>query len=212
MLDLKTSIHFKEVKVFISIHEELNSTGCMIVTRSSKSYSLISHLFSSMNIHSHTWCFFNNFLISSLDRTLSLGKPHIVSIHISKNLELDMSWCLNVFLNENSSITEWTDSFIFGQLKSFSSFCVVKGNTHSLTTTSGAGLDHDGVTNLLTDFDTLSTIFDFAKITRHSTNVSLSSEFFTSNLISHCDDSLSSWSNESQVVFLKQLLEQWIFG
>jgi hypothetical protein len=113
MLNLESCIHLHE-KEFICfcVKDEFNGT-CIIVTNSSSSlYCSLTNFFSHLRSNSR-WSFLNNFLMSSLYRTVSLIEINIVTILISKHLYFNMSWFLNIFFNNHMIITEILNSFSF---------------------------------------------------------------------------------------------------
>lgn len=104
MLNLKTSIHLHKVMlIWVKVKYEFYCS-CIIVSNSfcslnSRTTNHISNLISNIR-----GCFFNNFLMSSLNRTVSLIKMNIISMLIAKNLNLDMSWLSYILFNQNSIV------------------------------------------------------------------------------------------------------------
>ena len=66
VLNLETRVHFQEVEVLVCIHQELDSTGGVIVARTSKSYCLVSHLFTGNGVHSWARCLLDDLLVTTL--------------------------------------------------------------------------------------------------------------------------------------------------
>lgn len=85
----------------------------MVIATAGKSHSLVTHFLAGSRVHGRRGGLFDNFLVSALDRTLTLGQPHIVAVQVAKNLVFNVSRCLNIFLDKDTAITERTDGFVF---------------------------------------------------------------------------------------------------
>lgn len=57
--------------------------------------------------------------MSSLDRTVTFEQIGIIAEMVSENLAFDVSWFLDVFLDDHSVVTERFHCFTFGTFKGF---------------------------------------------------------------------------------------------
>ena len=75
-----------------------------------------------------------------------------------------MARSLDILLDEDSTIAKRVDSFFLGELEAFLSLLVIEGNSHALSTTASARLDHYRVANLIGNAQYFLHIIDLAKI------------------------------------------------
>mmetsp|Transcript_37608 Transcript_37608/g.57626 ORF Transcript_37608/g.57626 Transcript_37608/m.57626 type:complete len:264 (+) Transcript_37608:1067-1858(+) len=209
---LKTGVHLQEEEILVLVHQELHGTGGEVPTGGRQLDGLGSHLVTSCLVKGGGGGLLNDLLVSSLDGALSLGEVDVVAGLVSEDLELNMTGVFNVLFNENSSIAETRNSFILRQLESLESFLIVEGNSHSLTTTSSGGLDHDGVSDLVGDPENVLVLLDLAEEAGNGVNLGVGGQFFGLNLVSHRLDSFGRRSNEDDVVILQLLLEHGVLG
>ena len=110
VLDLQTSIHLHEIelichgvkdKLYRSSINIAHCFGCLNCGLTNLGSNCLSNLRGSL---------LNNFLMTSLDRAVSLIKVDIVSMLITEDLKLDMSWLLDVFLNNHMLIIKTLES------------------------------------------------------------------------------------------------------
>ena len=106
MLNLKTRIHFHEIKTAVLIRNELDC-ACTNVTYSTRSLNCrFTHRFASLDRHARRWCFFQNFLMTSLYRTITLKQRHTIALCIGKYLNLNMTWTYQIFFYQYTFITK----------------------------------------------------------------------------------------------------------
>lgn len=107
MFNLKSCVHLHEVMfVGIEIKNELNST-CIVISYSFGSLdSWLTNLRSDC-LWNIWWGLLNDFLMSSLDWTISFVQMNVIFHHITENLNFNMTWFCYVFFDQNSIITKW---------------------------------------------------------------------------------------------------------
>lgn len=112
MFHLEAGVHFEEVEILVLVDQEFNGTSALVTASFSESNSLGSHLVTGLRVEEGRGSLLDNLLVTSLHGALTLGHVHVVSMLITKDLILDVLGLLDVFLNENSAITEGRDSLI----------------------------------------------------------------------------------------------------
>ena len=135
MFYLKSSIHLHEIKfICCCVKDEFYST-CVVISNSLCShYGSLSNFISKFLTNVRR-CFFNNFLMSSLNRAISFIQMNIVSMLITKYLNFDMSWFLNVFFNKHMIITKTFQSFSFSCIQLIKELTFFHNDSHSFSST-----------------------------------------------------------------------------
>jgi hypothetical protein len=87
--------------------------------------------------------------MSSLDGAIPLVKVDIISMFVSKNLNFDMPWLLDVFFNKHMVITKTLHAFPLCRFKLIKEFRLLHNDSHSLTTSSERGFEHNWEPNFL---------------------------------------------------------------
>jgi hypothetical protein len=82
------------------------------------------------------WSFFNNLLMPSLNRAISFIKIHVISMLISEDLDFNMSWLADVFLNNNMIIIKTLHCFSLCSIKLISEFTFIHNDSHTFATSS----------------------------------------------------------------------------
>lgn len=91
MLNLKASVHLQKVVVLLRIDEELDGTSVFVVYGLGKGNRFLTHLATNVLAQKRRRRLFDNLLISSLNRALSLGQVYGASLTIGKYLELNVT-------------------------------------------------------------------------------------------------------------------------
>lgn len=68
---------------------------------------------------------------------------------VGNDLDLNVARVVDELFNQEAVITEGGHRLGLGNLVALLDLLIVPGNTHSLSSTSSGGLEHDGVSNLL---------------------------------------------------------------
>ena len=106
MFHLQTCVHLHEVELIVgSIKDEFNGTSIHI-TDSLGSFdcgltNLCADLLSDLR-----GCLLDDLLMTSLDGAVALVKVYIVTVTISEYLKFDVTWLLDVSLNNDVLIIE----------------------------------------------------------------------------------------------------------
>lgn len=148
MLYLQSRIHLHKVKLIcFSIKDKFNCS-CIEISHSLSSLNCsFTNTFSDLRWY--LWrSFFYNLLMSSLNWAISLVKIYIVTMLITEHLDLNMSWLLNVFFNNNMLIIETFKGFSFSCIKLILEFTFVFHDSHTLTSSTEGSFNHNGETDL----------------------------------------------------------------
>jgi len=106
MLDLQSCVHLHEIKfVSICVKNELDCSSILIPNCLGCFNSCFSHLI-SQRLGDKRWSFLNDLLMASLHSAITLIQVKIISMAVTKDLHFNMSWSLNIFLNDHVIILE----------------------------------------------------------------------------------------------------------
>ncbi|KAH3670930.1 hypothetical protein OGAPHI_000641 [Ogataea philodendri] len=107
MFNLETSVDFQEVElVSFLVVDEFHGTSTFIVDRGSKLLGSFSHLGSGGVWEVWSWCFFDNLLVSSLQRAIPFPKSNSLTVTITKHLDFNVTSILNKTFKENTRVTK----------------------------------------------------------------------------------------------------------
>ena len=91
--------------------------------------------------------------MAALERTFALVQVHGVALAVGHDLYLDMPRFLDELLYQDSVVAETRTGLIGRTFETVPALVVVAGDAHALAAATGAGLEHDGVAQLVGDFD-----------------------------------------------------------
>lgn len=166
MLNLKSCVHLHKVKLLIcSVKYEFDSS-CVVVTDClCCSYSSLANLESELR-RDAAWRFFNNFLVASLNSAIAFIQIDVVTVFITKNLDFNVSWALDILLKDHVIILEAFHRLILCGLKHLHELFLFSHNTHAFATSTKRGLDHDRETNSFGMLKQYLRVFAFAMVAR----------------------------------------------
>ena len=117
MLDLKSGVHFHEIEIFgVTIVQEFDCSCVDVTNGSSSSASLGTHVMSLFRCDG-AWSFFDNLLMSSLDRAISLEQIDVVSMLVTEDLDLVVFWSLDVFFDQDNVVVESISTLSLGRFE-----------------------------------------------------------------------------------------------
>ncbi len=106
MFNLQARIHFHEIEVATGIKEELNSTGAYVVDSAGSLQRGFSHLLAKCIGYAGGRGFFNDLLVTTLYRTITLKQVHPVAMTVTEHLYFDVPWLLDKLFNQHVIVTE----------------------------------------------------------------------------------------------------------
>lgn len=135
MLNLKPRIHLHEVELIgLCVEDELNGSS-VVISHSLRSLdSSITNLISQFPTYGRG-CLFNNFLVSSLYRAVSLVQMDIVAVLITEDLNFDVPRPLYILLYEHMVISKTLHTFSFGRFQLTHELFFLHDDTHTLAAT-----------------------------------------------------------------------------
>mmetsp|Transcript_20317 Transcript_20317/g.39855 ORF Transcript_20317/g.39855 Transcript_20317/m.39855 type:complete len:401 (+) Transcript_20317:1249-2451(+) len=205
VLDLKTGVHLQEVKVAVLIAEELDSTGTLVVDSLCKLDGFSLHSLASFRVEKGTRTLLKHLLVTALNTALTLREGSNVAVRIGNELDLDVSGLLDKLLNEDTVITKGGTCLLRGETETLNGLGIVPCDTHTLTTTTSTGLDHDRVANLVGNLLDLRICLYNCETARNSADTSIDGELLGLDLITHGSDSMGTRANECDSIGLKDL-------
>mmetsp|Transcript_94283 Transcript_94283/g.129880 ORF Transcript_94283/g.129880 Transcript_94283/m.129880 type:complete len:246 (-) Transcript_94283:217-954(-) len=172
MLNLQTSVHLHEEEILsIVIEDEFNGTCIHVINSFCSVNRCLTHL-SSQHFTNVRWCLLNNLLVSSLHRAVTLIQVNIITVHITENLELDMSRILNVLFDKHIVISKTFHGFSFGLIEHLEEVFFSTNNSHTFATATKNCLKHDWEANFLGFVKQELWVLIFTMITRDYGNIS----------------------------------------
>ena len=92
MLNLDTWVHLNKIWVVLIVYKEFQCTRITVTNMFYKSDRTLENSLTNLFRYSKCRCIFNNFLVTSLNRTVTVIKMNNISIIIRKDLNLNMLW------------------------------------------------------------------------------------------------------------------------
>ena len=131
---------------------------------------------------------------------------------VAKNLNFDMAWLSYEFLNKNTVIAKRVSCLVLGRLEPLAGLRIIPRNAHALTATTGRGLDHHRITNLIGNFDRVIRILDQTHVTGDRRNTSVLGNLLRGNLVPHLLNRANWGANKGNALSGQGLCEFCIFG
>ncbi len=138
--------------VRVDIENELNCS-CVVVAYCSGSLNCGVTDWGSDGVIDTWRSFFNNFLMSSLNGTISFIKMDIIAKLVSKNLNFDVSGSGDILFNKDSVITEGFEWFTFTTFQGLKELIFIANYSHSFSSTSRDSLNQNRVFHFVCFFE-----------------------------------------------------------
>jgi hypothetical protein len=212
MLDLQASIHFQEVEGLVGTDDELDGTGALILHRLGQRHGLLTHGFADAVVDEGRRGFLDDFLVPSLNRTLAFEQIDGVAKGVGDELDFDMVRSLDKLLDEHAIVAKAVARLVAAGVKAFGGLLVVVGDAQSLAATTGRGLDHDRVTDILGDADGGGGIFDGRVVAGDGVDLGFFSQLLRGNLVAHGGDRMVLRADEDDAAFFETTRELLVLG
>src|SRR5713101_8174333 len=99
MFDLQASIHLEKIKLARRIgKKKFDCAGANVIHGSRDLDRGLAHALAQRRIINRRWAFFDDLLMATLNRTLTLAEVHNLAVAVGKHLNLDMAWARDDFL------------------------------------------------------------------------------------------------------------------
>ncbi len=211
MFDLKTGVHLKEIKISILINDKFDGAGGGIPHRLGEGDGLGAHGAAGIRIQERRWRFFDDFLMTALDRTFTLSQVNGVARRIGQYLNFNMAGVFDVFFDKHAAVAERGFGFAAGAFQAVAAFFVVSGNPHAFAAAAGSCLQHHRIADGVGRLNRFGGIFHRPAVSRHRINAGLERHLFRLDLIAHDRDRLRLRPDKGDSCFLQGLGKSGIF-
>mmetsp|Transcript_38226 Transcript_38226/g.74046 ORF Transcript_38226/g.74046 Transcript_38226/m.74046 type:complete len:354 (+) Transcript_38226:2589-3650(+) len=207
VLDLETSIHFDEVVMSLLVHKELTGSGILILGSLREANSIATDGFSHFVCDQRSRCHLDDFLVTSLDGTVTLEQVDNVPVFVTDDLHLNVPWVLNELLEEHTTVPKSRSRLRGSSDETFRQLILVPAQTHSTTSSAERGLSHDRVTDFIGELQSFFHIANNPIASRNDRNVGFVSEISSGGLATHLIDDLARWADENDTRLLTSCCE-----
>ena len=119
MLHLNTRVHLHKIKILLIIHKKLNGTGAEITGCLCRTHRCPSHFSARLLFKESRRCLFNHFLMTALNRTVTVSELDHIPILISEYLKFNMVCSAQKLLHIHPSIPEGLYCLLLCHCKQF---------------------------------------------------------------------------------------------
>ncbi len=196
MFNLKARIHFQKEKIHIGIYQKFNRSCSLVLATFADIHCSFTHFFAQFIIQQGRGCFFNNFLVSALDRTFPLEQINCISTFVSKNLNFDMSWFGNKFLNKTGVISKGGSGFILRETHLFDHLRGFFNQAHPLAATTRRSFDQHGISYLIGNLFCFLRVSDCPVNSGNKWNIIFLNCLFCAEFVTHYFHSFGSRTDE----------------
>ena len=166
MFYLDAGIHFHEEEVAVLIEEKLDGPDIPVVHSFDGFDGDAADFTAELLVDSGRRRFFEQLLMTALDRAIALAKMHDMPTVVGGNLHFDMAGLEEIAFEVDGIVAERGLRLRLRGLKCTREvFCFVH-DTHAATAPTGRGFDDDGVTDLGGGFEGFLFAFELAWATR----------------------------------------------
>src|SRR5690554_146417 len=202
MFHLYPGVHFHEKEIPLFVHEELNGT-CAFITDSLGAFDGCgSHFLPQFICDKRRGCFFDQLLVTPLDRAIPFGKMTSSSAAVAYDLNFYMTGLLNEFFQIKPVVAKCRGGFLSGIVPCLFEFAFLFYHPHPTSTTTSGSLKDDRVTHFLSQLNTLFHAVQQPIGTGNSGHTRGRHGGFSSGLIAHPVDHIRSGANKFYIIFL----------
>src|SRR5574341_1019166 len=144
VLHLDPRVHFHEKEVPVLVHQEFDGAGVPVLDALRYGHGHLAHAFPQRLVHDDRRRFFDQFLVSPLDRTLALPKVDDVPLFVADDLDLDMPRLSDVFLDIDIGVAEGGQGLGLGHNEGIREFRFFHDDPHSFAAAARCRLDDYG--------------------------------------------------------------------
>ena len=206
MLDLKAGIDLEE-KEIISGQQEFDSTDSVIADVFDQSNRRIFQPPDHLVRNAGRWRFFEDLLMTSLDRTVTTTNGERMAMTIRCDLDLYMAAIANHRLDEECSVAERRCRFRLSGSKSIGELARFLDHSDTAATTAGGRLEHDRKANTLGMRERVDFIHNFAAAPFRNRYTGLFREALGSDLVAEHSHGVSA-RTEKHDSFTRQPVDE----
>ncbi len=146
VLDLESGVHFEEVEGVVGvIEQELDRARRVVPDGADGFESGGAHCGPNLGRDRRAGRLLDHFLVATLDRALPLETVHEVPVLVAEHLDLDVTRCRQVLLEEDRGVAERVERLTLGTLDGGGQAVGGVDDPHALAASTGRGLDEDRV-------------------------------------------------------------------
>ena len=207
MFHLDSGVHFHEIEISGLIQKKFYGSGTFVACCFCGAYCCLSHFLSKLMRNGNTWRFFDHFLMTSLDGTVTLSEMNHVSVFVSKNLHLHMSRVLHKPFQIHGVVRKRMNGFLLRCFKQFGKLLLVSRNSHSFSAAACRSLDHHRKSDFFYCFLCFRYRVNRFLCARNYRNFGFSHGVFCLGFISHSGNDFCGWADECHITFLTHFHE-----
>ena len=117
VFNLDAGVHLHEIVGSVFVEDKLDGAGRVVSNGLGKLHGQLAHLFPCLGIDAGRGCFFDQFLVFSLQGAFPFTQMNDVPVSVSKDLKLQVFGVRQVFLDKNIAVTEGSHRFIVGRFE-----------------------------------------------------------------------------------------------
>jgi len=149
MLHLDAGVHLHEVEVFtVVIDEELDGAAVLIADLFADTDGGIAHLFAQGLGHLGAGALFDDLLVTPLHGAVALAEMDNIAESIRDDLKLDVMRLFDQLFHVHGAVAKALEGLQRSGLEAGDQSRFIEHGAHATTTTAGARLDDDGITDL----------------------------------------------------------------
>ena len=160
VFNLNSRVHFHKIEIAVFVHQKLNCTCPFIFDKFGGFYSGFPHFFPQFICHKGRRGFFGQFLVTTLNRTVSFWEVTGFSKRVANHLDLDMSWLFNKLFHIHPIVSKRGFGFLSCAIPRFLKIIFWPNCAHSFSSTTSCGFQHHGVSYFFGKFFTLCKVFN----------------------------------------------------
>ena len=106
MLDLDARVHLHEVERTVLVEQHLDGAGADVIDGLRSLHRCFTHLLAQFRGHRRARRFFDQFLVTTLHRTIALAEVDDAPVTVAHDLEFDVARPREVFLDVDVAVAE----------------------------------------------------------------------------------------------------------
>ncbi len=146
MFDLHAGVHLDEVELAVFV-EELQRAGTAVAHFAAGSDAAIADGLALLQADARSRRFFDDFLMSALQRTIALAQVNDVAVMIREHLDFDVPGFLQEFLHVYLVVAERRERFGFRDVDGIDQRCIAVHDTHAAAAAAAGGFDDHRITD-----------------------------------------------------------------
>ena len=181
----------------------------MVIHRASQRHRLFTHRFAGFFIQERGGCFFDNLLMTALQRAFPFAQIEDVAVAVAQHLNFNMAWLFDVFLDEYAVVAKGGAGFIGGTLEAVHAFIVIPGDAHPLAATASARFEHDRIADAAGDLQGMVAIPDNIGIAGYGADPGFLGQNLGGDLVAHRIDGFHLRADEDDPFLFQRFAKSW---